>query len=93
VSELNFASSGCGDFEPALGSKHRPIQHAGIQTDAKRYTGSLGFGYRSEKWYATSTYRRSWFERDIYLFDPGLLDAGRMSQTHGILVVAVGFRL
>jgi long-subunit fatty acid transport protein len=68
-------------------------QSAGIQTDAKRYTGSLGFGYRSEKWYATSTYRRSWFERDIYLFDPGLLDAGRMSQTHGILVVAVGFRL
>lgn len=68
-------------------------QRAGIQTDAKRYTGSLGFGYRTEKWYATSTYRRSWFERDIYLFDPGLLDAGRMSQAHGMLVVAVGFRL
>ena len=68
-------------------------QTAGIQTDSKRYTGSLGFGCRTEKWYASSTYRRSWFERDIYLFDPGLLDAGRMSQVHGMLVVAVGFRL
>ena len=68
-------------------------QTAGIQTDSKRYTGSLGFGCRTEKWYASSTYRRSWFERDFYLYDPGLLDAGRMSQVHGMLVVAVGFRL
>jgi hypothetical protein len=66
---------------------------ADVQTDSKRYTGSVGFGYRTEKWYASSTYRRSWFERDIYLFDPGLLDAGRMGQSHGMLVAAVGFRL
>ena len=66
---------------------------AEVQTDSKRYTASLGFGYRTEKWYASSTYRRSWFERDIYLFDPGLLDAGRMGQSHGMLVAAVGFRL
>jgi hypothetical protein len=66
---------------------------ADVQTDSKRYTGSVGFGYRTEKWYASSTYRRSWFERDIYLFDPGLLDEGRMGQSHGMLVAAVGFRL
>jgi len=72
-------------------SPYRPA--ANIQTDSKRYSGSLGFGYRSEKWYASSTYRRSWFERDLYLFDPELLDAGRMSQSHGMLVAAVGFRM
>jgi hypothetical protein len=76
------------------GLETSPYQPAAeIQTDSKRYTGSLGFGYRTEKWYASSTYRRSQFERDIYLFDPGLLDAGRMRQSHGMLVAAFGFRL
>ena len=76
------------------GLETSPYQPAAeIQTDSKRYTGSVGFGYRTEKWYASSTYRRSQFERDIYLFDPELLNAGRMRQTHGMLVAAFGFRL
>jgi hypothetical protein len=76
------------------GLETSPYQTAAdVQTSSKRYTGSLGVGCRTEKWYASATYRRSWFERDIYLFDPGLLDAGRMSQSHGMVVAAVGFRL
>jgi hypothetical protein len=76
------------------GLETSPYQPAAdIQTNSKRYTASLGFGYRADKWYTSATYRRAWFERDIYLFDPGLLDAGRMSQSHGMVVGAVGFRL
>ena len=76
------------------GLETSPYQPAAdIQTNSKRYTASLGFGYRADKWYTSATYRSAWFERDIYLFDPGLLDAGRMSQSHGMVVGAVGFRL
>jgi hypothetical protein len=66
---------------------------AEINVDANRYTGSLGFEYRSQDWYTAMTYRRSWFERDIYLFSPDLLDAGRLRQTHGMVVAALGFRM
>jgi hypothetical protein len=68
-------------------------QAAEISVNADRYTGSLGFEYRSQDWYTAMTYRRSWFERDIYLFSPDLLDAGRLRQTHGMVVAAVGFRM
>lgn len=66
---------------------------ANIQSNANRYQASTGFGYRIENWSAAVTYRRSWFERDIYLFSPNLLNAGSMGQSHGMMVFSLGFRL
>ena len=68
-------------------------QAAEVLADANRYTGSMGFGYRTENWYLASTYRRSVYQNDIYLFSPGLLDAGRLQKTHGMVVATVGFRM
>ncbi len=66
---------------------------AEIAADASRYTGSMGFGYRTQAWYASATYRRSWSDRDIYLFSPDVIDAGRLRQTHGMVVASIGFRM
>lgn len=66
---------------------------AEVLADANRYTGSLGFGYRTENWYCAATYRRSVHQQDIYLFSPDLLDAGRLQKTHGMVVATVGFRM
>ncbi|MDA1336489.1 MAG: outer membrane protein transport protein [Bacteroidetes bacterium] len=66
---------------------------ANISVDANRYTGSMGWAYRTEKWYGAMTYRRSWYERDIYLFSPELINAGRLQKTHGMVVATVGFRM
>ena len=68
-------------------------QAADVLADANRYTGSMGFGYRTEDWYFAGTYRRSVYQNDIYLFSPDLLDAGRMQKTHGMVVATVGFRM
>lgn len=66
---------------------------AEIDTDASRYTGSMGFGYRTNAWYASATYRRSWHDRDIYLYSPDLIEAGRLRKTHGMVVASLGFRM
>ncbi len=66
---------------------------AQVAVDATRYTASTGWGYRSEKWYGSMTYRRSWREQDLYLFSPDLVEAGKLGNTHGMVVFAVGFRL
>jgi hypothetical protein len=68
-------------------------QAADVLADANRYTGSMGFGYRTENWYFAGTYRRSVYQNDIYLFSPDLLDAGRLQKTHGMVVATVGFRM
>ena len=66
---------------------------ADVMADANRYTGSFGFGHRTENWYFAGTYRRSVYQNDIYLFSPDLLDAGRLQKTHGMVVATVGFRM
>lgn len=66
---------------------------AEIDADASRYTGSMGFGYRTNAWYASATYRRSWHDRDIYLYSPDLIEAGRLRKTHGMVVASLGFRM
>jgi len=66
---------------------------AEIDTDASRYSGSMGFGYRTNAWYASATYRRSWHDRDIYLYSPDLIEAGRLRKTHGMVVASLGFRM
>ncbi len=68
-------------------------QIADVYADANRYTGSIGFGYRTDEWYFAGTYRRSVYQNDIYLFSPDLLDAGWMQKTHGMVVATVGFRM
>ena len=64
-----------------------------VISDTKRYQASFGFGHRSEKWYSAMTYRRSWTEQNLYLFDPDLVDPAHVFQTHGMVVVALGFRM
>ena len=39
------------------------------------------------------TYRRSWTEQDLYMFSPGLVDAAKVGNTHGMVVAALGFRM
>lgn len=66
---------------------------AQVAADAKRYQASFGWGFRSEKWYGAMTYRRSWTEQDLYLFSPDLVDAAKVGNSHGMVVVALGFRM
>ncbi|MGY8940814.1 MAG: OmpP1/FadL family transporter [Flavobacteriales bacterium] len=66
---------------------------AQVSADATRYTASTGWGYRSEKWYGSMTYRRSWREQDLSLFSHDLIEVGKLGNTHGMVVFAVGFRL
>jgi hypothetical protein len=66
---------------------------AQVDADTKRYQASFGWGFRSDKWYGAMTYRRSWTEQDLYLFAPDLVEAAKVGNSHGMVVVNIGFRM
>lgn len=64
---------------------------ANIQSQATRYLASTGVGYRSQKWYAGISYRRSWHEHDLYLFDGA--EIATVGRTHSMVMFSLGARL
>lgn len=67
---------------------------ADIFETLERYTATLGFGWRRDKYYVNGAYRRAWFRQDTYPYGWTPSETpGTIERSHGSVVIGAGIRL